>query len=168
MIYPNPSTALASVIIDELIRSGVGVIVASPGSRSTALLLAADARPEVEVVMVIDERSAGFHALGRAKATGEVGVVLTTSGTAVANLMPAVVEADARGRGQSDNRPAWDFRTVCPVKRRVGSRGARAASSKVVAIHGFEFHRGRPWVRVRAGAGPDQRGLSRTDRVRQR
>ena len=95
MIYPNPSTALASVIIDELIRSGVGSIVASPGSRSTALLLAADARPEIEVVMVIDERSAGFHALGRAKATGEVGVVLTTSGTAVANLMPAVVEADA-------------------------------------------------------------------------
>jgi 2-succinyl-5-enolpyruvyl-6-hydroxy-3-cyclohexene-1-carboxylate synthase len=95
--YPNPSTALAATVIDELARGGVGLVVAAPGSRSTALVLAAAARPDLELVMAIDERSAGFHALGWVKATRRMAAVLTTSGTAVANLMPAVVEADAAG-----------------------------------------------------------------------
>lgn len=95
MSFPNPSTALASVIVDELARNGVRFAVAAPGSRSTALVLAIVKHPEIELVMVLDERSGGFQALGVSKATGAPTVVLTTSGTAVANLMPAVVEADA-------------------------------------------------------------------------
>lgn len=95
MSYPNPSTALATIVIDELVRGGTGLLVAAPGSRSTALVLAAAARTDIELVVAIDERSAGFHALGWAKATGRIGAVITTSGTAVANLLPAVVEADA-------------------------------------------------------------------------
>ena len=70
MSYPNPSTALASIVVDELARGGVGLVVASPGSRSTALVLAASDHPGVEFNMVIDERSAAFQALGWAKATG--------------------------------------------------------------------------------------------------
>ena len=97
MTYPNPSTALAEIVVDELSRSGVRVVVAAPGSRSTALILAVAARSDVDLVIAIDERSAGFHALGWAKASGAAAAVLTTSGTAVANLMPAVVEADAAG-----------------------------------------------------------------------
>ncbi|HEX7098502.1 MAG TPA: 2-succinyl-5-enolpyruvyl-6-hydroxy-3-cyclohexene-1-carboxylic-acid synthase [Acidimicrobiia bacterium] len=95
MTYPNPSTALAAIIVDELARGGVGLVVASPGSRSTALVLAASRHPGVELRVVIDERSAAFQALGWAKATGRPAAVVTTSGTAVANLVPAVVEADS-------------------------------------------------------------------------
>lgn len=92
--YPNPSTALASVVVDELWRHGVGLWVASPGSRSTALVLAITSLPEATLRMAIDERSAAFHALGWAKASGRLAAVVTTSGSAVASLLPAVVEAD--------------------------------------------------------------------------
>ncbi|MFP3915204.1 MAG: 2-succinyl-5-enolpyruvyl-6-hydroxy-3-cyclohexene-1-carboxylic-acid synthase [Actinomycetota bacterium] len=97
MSLPNPSTAFASAVIDELARGGVSLAVAAPGSRSTALVLAAEAHPAVELVMAIDERSAAFHALGGVKADGGPAAVITTSGTAVANLLPAVVEADMAG-----------------------------------------------------------------------
>lgn len=97
MTYPNPSTALAGVVVDELVRAGTTLFVAAPGSRSTALVVAAAAHPAVEVVVAIDERSAAFHALGWAKAAGSPAAVITTSGTAVANLLPAVVEADMAG-----------------------------------------------------------------------
>lgn len=94
MTHPNPSTAFASVVVDELVRGGTTAFVAAPGSRSTALVLAAAAHPEVDLVIALDERSAAFHALGWSKRTGHPAAVVTTSGTAVANLMPAVVEAD--------------------------------------------------------------------------
>lgn len=94
MSQPNPSTALAVVLIDELVRNGVDFIVVSPGSRSAALALAADANDAVSLQVVIDERSAAFWALGRAKATGSPTAVISTSGTAAANFFPAVVEAD--------------------------------------------------------------------------
>lgn len=93
MTQPNPSTAMAVVLIDELARNGVDFVVLSPGSRSGALALAADGNESVSVHVVIDERSAAFRALGRAKATGVPAAVIATSGTAVANLMPAIVEA---------------------------------------------------------------------------
>lgn len=91
---PNPSTALARVVIDELTRNGVRHLVCAPGSRSAALVIAAWEHPHLAVHVEIDERSAGFFALGVAKATGVPAAVVTTSGTAVANLYPAVVEAD--------------------------------------------------------------------------
>lgn len=94
MTRPNPSTALAEVVIDEMARNGVEMVVISPGSRSAALAIAAAGHPQVDTVVVIDERSAAFWALGRAKATGTPAAVVSTSGTAPANWYPAVVEAD--------------------------------------------------------------------------
>jgi 2-succinyl-5-enolpyruvyl-6-hydroxy-3-cyclohexene-1-carboxylate synthase len=91
---PNPSTALARTLFDELVRCGLRHVVVAPGSRSTALAVAAHADPRLAVHVHPDERSAGFVALGLARATGLPAVVVTTSGSAVANLHPAVVEAD--------------------------------------------------------------------------
>lgn len=109
MSYPNPSTALATIVVDELVRGGVGLAAAAPGSRSTALVMALAARGDVELVMCVDERSAAFHALGWAKASGRPAVVVTTSGTAAANVWPAVVEADLSGTplvALTSDRPA--------------------------------------------------------------
>jgi len=92
--HPNPSTALARVVVDQLAVEGVQVVVVSPGSRSGALAIAAAEHPELRARVVIDERSAAFHALGVARAGGRPAAVLCTSGTAAANFFPAVVEAD--------------------------------------------------------------------------
>jgi 2-succinyl-5-enolpyruvyl-6-hydroxy-3-cyclohexene-1-carboxylate synthase len=92
----NPSTALARVLVDELVRGGVREAVLAPGSRSAPLafaLHAADRAGRLRLHVRIDERSAGFLALGLAKASGRPVPVLTTSGTATANLHPAVLEA---------------------------------------------------------------------------
>lgn len=102
----NPSTALASVLVDELVRNGVTDVVLCPGSRSAPLAYAVQAAEpgspdpaggplgRLRVHVRVDERSAGFLALGLAKRTRRPAVVITTSGTAVANLHPAVLEAD--------------------------------------------------------------------------
>ena len=92
----NPSTALATVLVDELVRAGVREAVLAPGSRSAPLALAlhaADAAGRLRLHVRIDERSAGFLALGLAKASSRPVPVVTTSGTATANLHPAVLEA---------------------------------------------------------------------------
>jgi 2-succinyl-5-enolpyruvyl-6-hydroxy-3-cyclohexene-1-carboxylate synthase len=90
----NRNTALASAMVEELSRSGVRRALLSPGSRSTPLAVALWRQPEIEVSVILDERSAGFFALGTALATGAPAAVLCTSGSAAANLHPAVVEAD--------------------------------------------------------------------------
>ena len=90
----NRNTALASAMVEELARCGVRRAVVSPGSRSTPLALALWRQPSIEVEVVLDERSAGFFALGTALATGTPAVALCTSGSAAAHLHPAVVEAD--------------------------------------------------------------------------
>lgn len=92
-LAPNGATATASVLIDELIRNGVRDLVLAPGSRSAPMALSANAHPDMRVWVQVDERSAGFFGLGLAKA-GRDSAVLTTSGTAAANLYPAAVEAD--------------------------------------------------------------------------
>ena len=92
----NPSTALATVLVDELVRCGVREVVLCPGSRSAPLAYAlqeADRAGRLRMHVRVDERSAGFLALGLAKVTRVPAVVVTTSGTAVANLHPAVLEA---------------------------------------------------------------------------
>jgi 2-succinyl-5-enolpyruvyl-6-hydroxy-3-cyclohexene-1-carboxylate synthase len=93
----NRNTALASAMTEELARSGVRRAVVSPGSRSTPLAVALWRQPEIEVSVILDERSAGFLALGTALATHVPAAVLCTSGTAAANLHPAVAEADEAG-----------------------------------------------------------------------
>jgi 2-succinyl-5-enolpyruvyl-6-hydroxy-3-cyclohexene-1-carboxylate synthase len=90
----NHNTALASAFAEELARSGLRRAVVSPGSRSTPLAVALWRQPEIEVTVIVDERSAGFFALGAAQASGEPVALLCTSGTALANYHPAVAEAD--------------------------------------------------------------------------
>ncbi|GAB3588190.1 2-succinyl-5-enolpyruvyl-6-hydroxy-3-cyclohexene-1-carboxylic-acid synthase [Calidifontibacter terrae] len=92
----NPSMALATVLIDELHRLGVRDVVLSPGSRSAPLAFAAEAADragKLRLHVRIDERSAAFLALGLAKVSRVPVPIITTSGTAVANLHPAVLEA---------------------------------------------------------------------------
>ena len=94
---PNPSTAQARVLVDELVRGGLTDVVLCPGSRSAPFAFAFDAEPRVRLHTHPDERSAAFVALGIAHATGRPAAVVVTSGSAVANLHPAVIEADAAG-----------------------------------------------------------------------
>ncbi len=80
-----------------LCRLGVRRIVLSPGSRSAPLAYAFAVHPDLSVTPVLDERSAGFFALGLAQRTREVVALLCTSGTAAANYLPAVIEASESG-----------------------------------------------------------------------
>ncbi|RNI25102.1 2-succinyl-5-enolpyruvyl-6-hydroxy-3-cyclohexene-1-carboxylic-acid synthase [Flexivirga caeni] len=92
----NPSAAIATVLLDELIRQGVREVVLAPGSRSAPLAYAAEAAERagrIRMHVRVDERSAAYLALGLAKASRMPVPVITTSGTAVANLHPAVLEA---------------------------------------------------------------------------
>jgi 2-succinyl-5-enolpyruvyl-6-hydroxy-3-cyclohexene-1-carboxylate synthase len=93
----NRNTALASAFAEELARGGLRLAVISPGSRSTPLALALWRQREIEVKVIVDERSAGFFALGAAQAGREPVALLCTSGTALVNYHPAVVEADESG-----------------------------------------------------------------------
>jgi 2-succinyl-5-enolpyruvyl-6-hydroxy-3-cyclohexene-1-carboxylate synthase len=93
----NPSTAQARVVVDELIRGGVRDVVLCPGSRNAPLAFAlqdADRAGRIRLHVRIDERTAGYLAIGLAIAAGAPVCVAMTSGTAVANLGPAVVEAN--------------------------------------------------------------------------
>ncbi|MBW3574745.1 MAG: 2-succinyl-5-enolpyruvyl-6-hydroxy-3-cyclohexene-1-carboxylic-acid synthase [Actinobacteria bacterium] len=87
----------AATVVDEWARAGVRHAVVAPGSRSAPLALALAADDRLHVHVRLDERSAGFLALGIAKASGLPAVVLTTSGTAAVELHPAVVEASHAG-----------------------------------------------------------------------
>src|SRR6478672_10579158 len=93
----NPSTAQARVVVDELIRGGVRDVVLCPGSRNAPLAFAlhdADRASRLRLHVRIDERTAGYLAIGLAVAERAPVCVAMTSGTAVANLGPAVVEAN--------------------------------------------------------------------------
>lgn len=108
----NPSTAFGRVVVDELIRCGLREAVLAPGSRSAPLAMAlfdraaasaaagqadhgqAQHGPHIRLHVRTDERSAAYLALGLAKASGRPAVVVCTSGTAAANVHPAVIEAD--------------------------------------------------------------------------
>ncbi|OIH93313.1 2-succinyl-5-enolpyruvyl-6-hydroxy-3-cyclohexene-1-carboxylic-acid synthase [Curtobacterium sp. MCBA15_003] len=96
----SPATDAALALLQELARAGVTDVVVSPGSRSQALALAAVALERaggISVHVRLDERTAGFFALGLAVESNRPAAVVTTSGTAVANLHPAVLEAHHSG-----------------------------------------------------------------------
>ncbi|MDQ6942079.1 MAG: 2-succinyl-5-enolpyruvyl-6-hydroxy-3-cyclohexene-1-carboxylic-acid synthase, partial [Candidatus Eremiobacteraeota bacterium] len=93
----NLNALWCSLIADELVRAGVADVVIAPGGRSAAMALTLRAAPQLRTLFQIDERGAAFIALGIARATGRPVAVCTTSGSAVANMTPALVEADASG-----------------------------------------------------------------------
>lgn len=81
----------------ELSAQGLDRVLVSPGSRSTPLAITADHTSGLDVEIHLDERSAAFWALGIAKATGRPAALICTSGTAAANYLPAVIEANYSG-----------------------------------------------------------------------
>jgi len=92
----NTSTSLARVVVRQLIEAGITDAVISPGSRNAPISLAMYAAAEKKLLKLhirIDERSAAYFALGLAKASGRPVPIVCTSGTAVANYHPAVLEA---------------------------------------------------------------------------
>ena len=92
LVYESTCGAFA-----ELVAHGVTTAIVSPGSRSTALAIAARWTQRLDVQIHLDERSAAFYALGMAKASRRPVVLVCTSGTASANYLPAVVEAHYSG-----------------------------------------------------------------------
>lgn len=93
---PNINILWSSLLVEELIRSGVEYFCLSSGSRCAPLALAVANHPGARTFVHFDERAMAFHALGYASATGKPVAVITTSGTAVANLFPAVIEASKK------------------------------------------------------------------------
>ncbi|ELS32187.1 MULTISPECIES: 2-succinyl-5-enolpyruvyl-6-hydroxy-3-cyclohexene-1-carboxylic-acid synthase [Pseudanabaena] len=93
----NRNTVWASIVAEELYRSGVRTVCISPGSRSTPLVIAfaemRDRFPDLQLLVHIDERSSSFFALGLAKVQRAPVALLCTSGTAAANYYPAIIEA---------------------------------------------------------------------------
>ncbi len=94
MSVPNRATLWGRVLVDELAKGGLEAVCIAPGSRSTPLTVAFAAHERIDVYSHLDERSAAFFALGRARRTGEPTALVCTSGTAAANFHPAVMEAD--------------------------------------------------------------------------
>jgi 2-succinyl-5-enolpyruvyl-6-hydroxy-3-cyclohexene-1-carboxylate synthase len=84
----------AAILVEELVRLGCTWFAIGPGARSTPLALAVARHPRAQSTVHADERALAFWAIGVARATARPAAVITTSGTAVANLLPAVVEAD--------------------------------------------------------------------------
>ncbi|HWG73612.1 MAG TPA: 2-succinyl-5-enolpyruvyl-6-hydroxy-3-cyclohexene-1-carboxylic-acid synthase [Acidimicrobiales bacterium] len=97
MTGADAQAAFASTLVDEWVRAGATDAVVAPGSRSTPMLVALAGDGRIRLHVVIDERSAGFVALGLGAASGRPALVVTTSGTAAVELHPAVVEAHQGG-----------------------------------------------------------------------
>jgi 2-succinyl-5-enolpyruvyl-6-hydroxy-3-cyclohexene-1-carboxylate synthase len=97
MDLTNETFAPLRVMIDEFVRAGVEYAVVAPGSRNAPIAYAIGDNPGLKTWSVIDERQAGFFALGLAKSTGKPAIVTCTSGSAAANLHPAIIEASHAG-----------------------------------------------------------------------
>lgn len=127
MTVANASVAMATTILDELDRHGIRHVVITPGSRSAALSMTALALG-FEVDVHLDERSAAFHALGLGR-VGRIAPVITTSGTAVANLFPAVAEADLSNTPlivlSADRPPELKYRGANQTMDQMGIFGSR-------------------------------------------
>ncbi|MBT58308.1 MAG: 2-succinyl-5-enolpyruvyl-6-hydroxy-3-cyclohexene-1-carboxylic-acid synthase [Acidiferrobacteraceae bacterium] len=85
--------AACRALFAQLVASGVSHVAISPGSRSTPLTVAADRTPDLTVSVHLDERSAGFFAMGLSRSSRRPVALVCTSGSATANYLPAVVEA---------------------------------------------------------------------------
>lgn len=95
--FRNVNTLWASILTETLYRCGITTAVVCPGSRSTPLAIAFASHRGIIAIPILDERSAAFFALGRAKKTGLPTALVCTSGTAGVNFYPAVIEAKESG-----------------------------------------------------------------------
>ena len=97
LLSENINRVWSSLIIDEFQKNKITQFYLSPGMRNAPLIAgiihAKNFNPKIKLITCMDERAAGYRALGYAKATGLPAVVICTSGTAMANYMPSVVEA---------------------------------------------------------------------------
>jgi len=97
LLSQNINRLWSSLIIDEFVKNGITHFYLSPGMRNTPLIAAIahlkKFYSEIQVFVCLDERAAAYRALGYSKATGKPSVMLCTSGSALANYMPAIVEA---------------------------------------------------------------------------
>lgn len=178
-VFRAPATDAAAALLARLVQGGVAHVVVSPGSRSQALALVAaelEARGLVRVHVRIDERVAGFTALGIARETRMPAVVVCTSGTAVANLLPAVLEAHHSGvplllltadrppelRGVGANQttrqpgmfaPYVRFEADLPVPGKVDAEGTGPQSRALHAVADEALAAARGSMRGGAGAG---------------
>ncbi len=142
MSPPDAGQHQAEQIIAGLVALGVRLACVCPGSRSTPLTVAAARHPDLRCVLRLDERGAGFHALGWGRATGAPAAVICTSGTAVANLLPAVVEASM------DHVPLLILSADRPPELR--GRGANQTIPQAGIFGGFPR-----WTKTLPPAGPD-------------
>ncbi len=142
----------ARLLLDALAAAGVREVVISPGSRSTPFVLAAHRQPALRITDILDERSAGFYALGQAKASGEPSLLLSTSGSAGAHYLPAVMEASA------SHTPLLVLTADRPTELHGCGANQTADQLKLFGAHvrGF-FHLGPAET-----AGPALRALRRT------
>lgn len=122
----------SALLIEELVRLGVHDICIAPGSRSTPLTLAAAAHPQITTHLHFDERGLGFLALGLAQGSQRPIAVIVTSGSAVANLLPAVVEA------RQSAIPLWLLTADRPVEL-IGC-GANQAISQTQIFADYPVH----------------------------
>ena len=164
----NPSTSEAVIIVDEMIRGGVKDVVLCPGSRNAPLafaLEAADSAHRLRLHVRIDERTAGFLAIGLA-ATGSPVPVVVTSGTAVANLCPAVLEANYAQIPLivlSANRP-YELvgKGASQTIEQLGLLGTQVRATIGLALAEPGAHQSRSWrssiCRVLAAARGDRTG----------
>ena len=154
---PEPAAgAWAASLVATLGRAGVERFVISPGSRSTPLAVAAARQRGARCVVAHDERAAGFYAAGYGRAAGRPAALICTSGTAVANYLPAVIEASqadvplivlsadrppelrATGANQTIDQPdlfgryvRWRFDLPCPGPDTPPDTAAHAAAAAV-------------------------------------
>ena len=96
-LFPNTNAQWCSVVVETLFRKGLRQAVVCMGSRSSPLTFAFANRSGIETLPVLDERSAGFFALGLAKRNKVPVALICTSGTAAANFLPAVIESSESG-----------------------------------------------------------------------
>ncbi|WP_269526469.1 2-succinyl-5-enolpyruvyl-6-hydroxy-3-cyclohexene-1-carboxylic-acid synthase [Coraliomargarita parva] len=130
----NVNSAWAAVCMEVLSRLGVEHVVISPGSRSTPLTVAAARNPKLDAIPILDERSAGFYALGLAKRSHKPVVLVCTSGTAAANYFPAVIEASMSGT------PLLVFSADRPPELRDCSSGQTIDQFKLFGAYVRSFH----------------------------
>ncbi len=123
------NTVWGALTIEVLARLGVKTVVTSPGARSAPLTLAAARNARVEALSILDERSAAFFALGIAKRTLRPVALISTSGTAAANYLPAVIEASLSGT------PLIIMTADRPPELRNCSSGQTIDQSKIFGIY---------------------------------